>query len=185
MSQLANVNEASYTVADALASAGVKDTAAFEHLTMPFTLKNHQIIGLNTVLRKDLAGLFFEARCGKSIVFQLAAIYCAHYGLKSVILMPPILFKQFVDSWEEIEGSKPKVHVFKQGPRVRKNCLERWETSPGNIATNGPERPPIFPGGIKRAGSVQKYSGQGIGGIPEKSIRPFRFRNRRNEKIRR
>ena len=95
-----------YTVADALAEAGVRNTRPFSSMKMPFKLKKHQVIGLNGCLRNPRFGLFFEARTGKTIVFQLMSIYCAYYGVKSVLLMPPILFLQFLESWEEIEGDK-------------------------------------------------------------------------------
>ena len=115
------------TVADELARAGVKNVEPFRHLKMPFKLKDHQIRGLNQCLVKPRFGLFFEARTGKTIVFQLTAIYCAHYGVKTVLLMPPILFLQFLESWEEIEGDKPSVHVFRQPPKKRAQLLQKWK----------------------------------------------------------
>jgi hypothetical protein len=125
----------SYTVADALAEAGVKNTRPFSSMKMPFKLKKHQVIGLNGCLRNPRFGLFFEARTGKTIVFQLVSIYCAYYGVKSVLLMPPILFLQFLESWEEIEGDKPKVFVFRQGPQRRRALLKKWvkEGSPDTL----------------------------------------------------
>ena len=117
-----------HTVAEALADAGVKNTAPFEHLSLPFKLKKHQILGLNKSLVSPRSGLFFEARCGKTICFQINSIYCHHYGLKSIILMPPILFDQFVESWEEILGNKPSMHVLDQGPAARDRLMQKWAT---------------------------------------------------------
>lgn len=113
------------TVADVLSSAGVKNIEPFGNLRMPFALKPHQIRGLNKALTTDRSGLFFEARTGKTICFQLAAIYCANYGVRSIILMPPILFDQFLESWEEIEGDKPPIHVMQQGPAARDRAMQK------------------------------------------------------------
>lgn len=120
-----------YTVADALAECGVKDVSRFRHLQMPFKLKPHQVKGVNLCLRKPRTGLFFEARTGKTIVFQLVVLYCAAYQVKSIILMPPILFLQYLESWEEIQGEKPTTFVFRQGPKRREAELKKWRAKGG------------------------------------------------------
>ena len=114
------------TVADALSSSGVKNVAPFSNISMPFTLKPHQVQGLNLSLRKDRSGLFFDPRTGKTIVFTLAAIYCAHYGVKSIILMPPILFSQFHESWKELKGNPFSLYIFNQSKKRREALLKKW-----------------------------------------------------------
>jgi len=61
---------------------------------------------------------------GKSIVMQLAAIYFAHYGMKSIIIMPPILFDQFAETFANIANHGQHVHVLNGTPNSRLKLLE-------------------------------------------------------------
>lgn len=117
-----------YTAADAFKAAGVNNVKPFTGITLPFVPRKDQIEALNMSLRLERFGLFPEARCGKSIVMYLNALYCWHYGYKIVFTMPPVLFEQFVEDWEDLKGGpKPEMEIFNQGPKTRQTLLNEWE----------------------------------------------------------
>ncbi len=116
-----------YTAADAFKAAGVKDTSPFEHIVLPFPLWAHQIRALNKALRMQRFGLYHRPRLGKTFVFLLTSVYYAHYGVRSIILAPPILFKQLGQEWERLENNPFSLHQFKHGPEARDKLFKKWK----------------------------------------------------------
>lgn len=117
------------SAASALYAAGLTEQYAnmFVDITLPFTLKPHQIEGLNYLLYYERVGLYAQARTGKTIVFILYALYCARFGSKSVITMPPILFDQFQDQWHDLKGDLPSLHLFDHTPAKRRKLFLQWD----------------------------------------------------------
>ena len=114
------------TMEEALLQAAVPPEAAalFSNVKLPFSLRPHQIVSLRALLAWDRAGLFDETRCGKAVVLQLAAIYLAKFGYKTVILMPPVLFDQFTESFSNIANHGAYVHVLNNPAKSRERILE-------------------------------------------------------------
>lgn len=110
--------------------------AEFREVLLPFMLKPHQIANLHAGLAWDRFGLFDEARTGKTVVMQLLAIVYRHYGRRTIVVCPPILFAQFKRELERIEGHDLRVDWLRvTGARARTK-LEEWAlgvTSPPDI----------------------------------------------------
>lgn len=124
------------SMAHALVKAGIERTAAlqFSDVRLPFVPRKDQVEALQSSLYYPRSGLFSEARTGKSIVFQTIMIFIAKYRQRSIVAMPPVLFTQFSQSWEEIEGEKPPLFVLNQAKKKRKGLIRDWildeETAP-------------------------------------------------------
>lgn len=114
------------TMEDALLQAAVPPEAAaqFANVKLPFSLRPHQIVSLRALLAWNRAGLFDEARTGKTISMQLASIYLGKYGVKSLFLMPPVLFDQFTESFSKIANHGMYVHVLNNPAKSRERILE-------------------------------------------------------------
>lgn len=108
--------------------AGVRNSTPFAHLTLPFTPREDQISAINWLLRYNRFGLFSETRTGKTIVMQMGILYCAHYGYKTTFIMPAILFDQFQETWNDIQGPKPSLFVLEAGPEKREKLFKSWES---------------------------------------------------------
>ena len=112
--------------------AGVRDELPFaKAITMSpdMTPMKHQVTGLNQVLTHDRFGLYDQVGTGKSIIMQATALYMAGYGNKVVILMPPVLLRQFEESLDDtFWGWKDffSYHVLNQGPAGRAKLFKRW-----------------------------------------------------------
>lgn len=116
-----------YTVADAFKEAGVQNIEPFKRIGMPFKLWKHQIRSLNKSLRMPRFGLYHRPRLGKTFVMLLNAVYCANYEVKSVILMPPVLFKQLQAEWDSLKDNPFNMHIVRYGIQTRNNRLKKWE----------------------------------------------------------
>lgn len=114
------------TAADAFRAAGVKDVTPFEGLALPFPLWKHQIRELNMSLRMPRFGLYPRPRLGKTMVMYLNAIYCAQYGVRTIMLVPPVVFPQMLMEWGRIQGNPFSMAVFKKGPEARDKLLKKW-----------------------------------------------------------
>lgn len=125
------------TMEGALLQAAVPAEAAalFRNVKLPFTLRPHQIVSLQALLAWNRVGLFDEARTGKTVSMQLASIYLAKYGYKTVFLMPPVLFDQFTESFSNIANHGTYVHVLNNPAKSRERILEEIANgySPINI----------------------------------------------------
>lgn len=98
----------------------------FDHIKLPFNLMPHQEAGLWWSLSYNRSGLFFEPRTGKTLVLQLLAIYYAYYGVGTLQVMPPALFRQFQHDYAAIRHHGMNIQVLNQGPAARAKQIARW-----------------------------------------------------------
>ena len=108
---------------DVLKSVGV-ETNLFDDVILPFTLMPHQVKGLHLGLVYDRFGLYDEMRTGKTIIMQLIALFYARYNRKTVLLMPPVLFDQFVDTFNEIKNHGLKIKVLSGTAKAKQDLLD-------------------------------------------------------------
>lgn len=126
-----------YTMEQALLSAGAapEHAAPFRGVVLPYPPRTDQVEALRKQVQLPRFGLLSEARTGKTISFTLACIYFAHWKLKSIILMPPVLFLQYKEFWESIEGNPCRMEIFSGSPLKRTKLLGQWaadqSTAPG------------------------------------------------------
>lgn len=120
------------TMEDALLAAQVDPqyAQAFRGIVLPFAPKPHQIVGLQAMIYWHRMGLFDEARTGKSIQMYMAAIYFAHFNFKSVFLMPPALFDQFREDFDDLKGHKLSVKIFDMGAVAREKMFTEIAMAP-------------------------------------------------------
>ena len=102
----------------------------FAHVTLPFTPMPHQIEGYQMARNEARSGLFFAPRTGKTLVMQMLAIFQAHYGVRTVQIMPPGLIRQFMHDYEDIKGHNLGIHALTEGPAKRAKLLKLWLESP-------------------------------------------------------
>ncbi|NCC41836.1 MAG: hypothetical protein EOM21_20965, partial [Gammaproteobacteria bacterium] len=116
------------TFSQVLSSIGYDDAtcATFEDVVLPFALMPHQLQGLHYALYYKRAGLFFEPRTGKTIVMQLLAIFNARFGVRTIQMMPPGLFRQFSGDYARIQGHGLTMHILDQTPARREKLLTGW-----------------------------------------------------------
>jgi len=108
---------------DVLKSIGI-ETDLFDDIILPFTLMPHQVKGLHLGLVYDRFGLYDEMRTGKTIIMQLIVLFYARYNLKTVLLMPPVLFDQFVDTFNEIKNHGLKIKVLSGTAKAKQDLLD-------------------------------------------------------------
>lgn len=102
------------------------EAAKFRDVRLPFNLRPHQLRGLHCGLAWDRFGLYHEARTGKTIVMQLLAIYFSRYGMKTVFLMPPVLFTQFTNEFNRIENHGLSIELLDGSASVKRKKLQSW-----------------------------------------------------------
>ena len=105
-----------------------EEAAKFRDVRLPFELKPHQLRALHCGLAWQRFGLYHEARTGKTIVMQLLAIYFSRYGMKTVFLMPPVLFTQFMNEFLRIEGSGATIEMLDGSAAAKRTKLQSWAT---------------------------------------------------------
>ena len=98
---------------------------------LPFDLYEAQIQSLWQLLYHspeyhNRFGLFSQTRTGKTIIMQLATIFFAHYGLKSMLVMPDVLYTQFIETFLEIGGKLPTYKIYEGTTAQRKKIAEKW-----------------------------------------------------------
>lgn len=120
------------TLRDVLLTAGAEEeyAAPFRNVILPYTPRGDQIEAFRKQVTMQRFGLFSEARTGKSISFVMSCIYFAHWGLKSVILMPPVLFLQFKGLWEGIENNPASLHILSESKLKREQLIKAWQEDP-------------------------------------------------------
>lgn len=120
-----------YTLENFLIDARVPRPAPFaKYLEMAFKPRPDQVVGLNRMLCNLRFGLFDDPGCGKTVQMQAKAMQMIYEGNKCLLLMPPVLLGQFVESLcETFTGPERYVswHVLCEGPAGRLKCYERWE----------------------------------------------------------
>ena len=113
-------------------SAGVRENLPFARaITMSPDMvpMKHQVSGLNQVLVHDRFGLYDMVGTGKSLIMQAAALYFAGHKNKVVILMPPVLLRQFENALDDtFYGWRDyfSYHVLKEGPAGRTKLFKQW-----------------------------------------------------------
>lgn len=112
------------------AGADHRNAELFREVVLPYRPRGDQIEAFRKQVTLPRFGLFSDARTGKSISFAMSCIYFAHWGLKSVILMPPVLFLQFKELWESIKGNPASFHVLKESKVKREGLLKGWQENP-------------------------------------------------------
>lgn len=117
---------------DALTMCGEAPEVAeeFSHVILPFTPMPHQIEGYQMARNEARSGLFFPPRTGKTLVMQMLAIFQAHYGIRTIQIMPPGLIRQFMHDYEEIKGHKLNIYTLTDGPARRAKLLKQWVDDP-------------------------------------------------------
>ena len=120
-----------YTLENFLLDARVPRPAPFaKYLEMAFTPRADQVVGLNRTLINTRFGLFDDPGCGKTVQMQAQAMQMIAEGNKVMMLMPPVLLGQFVESLCETFTEPYRYfnwHVLNQGPAPREVLFERWE----------------------------------------------------------
>lgn len=113
-----------------LANMPPEVAAQFREVIIPFTLRPHQILGLQCGLFWDRFGLYHDVRTGKTVVMQLLSIFYAHYGMRSTFLLPPILFDQFQDEMKRITGHQVRVKTIEGEASKKRDLLQSWALDP-------------------------------------------------------
>ena len=122
------------TFGQVLRRIGLEEVEAekFDKVRLPFELRPNQVENIHCGLSWDRFGLFDEPRCGKTISMQLLTVYFAKYGLRSIVLMPPILFDQYKSTMEDIKGHGCSVVTFDYSPAKREEHLVAWQSGQGD-----------------------------------------------------
>ena len=102
----------------------------FNHVTLPFEPMDHQWAGFYWGRTFNRSGVFFEPRTGKTLTLQMLAIFYARYGVGTIQIMPPGLFRQFHNDYHLIEHHGLRITVMDQGPQARSSLLTRWRNTP-------------------------------------------------------
>lgn len=113
---------------EVLKTCTVPDDVAnyFSRVRLPFELMPHQVRNLQCGLAWDRFGLFDHPRTGKTIVMQLLAVYYRAFGLRTVVIMPPILFTQFKTEFMKIEGHGLSVEMLTGSSAQKEDTLQAW-----------------------------------------------------------
>jgi len=124
------------TMEEALLGVGLPPEVAseFARVRLPFNLRPHQYTSLQAMLAWNRCGIWDQARTGKTICMQLAAIYFARYGMKSIFIMPPVLFDQFAESFSTISNHGTHVQVLNGTAATRTRILK--EIADGHSSAN-------------------------------------------------
>ncbi len=124
-------SDAPFTLRDFLTAARVSNPASFgQYLEMAFTPRQDQIVGLNRSLYHNRFGLFDDPGCGKTVQIQAKAMQLISEGNKVLLLMPPVLLGQFVESLCETFTNPERYfnwHVLTEGPAHRETLIQLWE----------------------------------------------------------
>lgn len=133
MQQSNEQSDGRYTMEQAVLSAGAspEHAAPFREVIMPYTPRPDQIEAFRKQVQLRTFGLLSEARTGKTVSFSMACIYFAHWGFKSIVLMPPVLFLQFKEFWGSVEGNPASLGTLDQPKAKRDALLGSWLDDPG------------------------------------------------------
>lgn len=120
-----------YTLENYLLEAKVPRPAPFaKYLEMSFVPRADQVVGLNRMLANTRFGLFDDPGCGKTIQLQAKALQLISEGNKVIMLMPPVLLGQFVETLCE-DFTEPdryiNWHVLVETPKHRETCFKLWD----------------------------------------------------------
>lgn len=120
-----------YTLHDFLRDAGVAAPAPQASvLPMAFVPRKDQVVGLNQLLLYNRFGLYDDPGVGKTVIMQGYSCHMVFEGNKVLLLMPPILLGQFleslVDTFPGIDNHL-SWHVMTDGPADREKLYDAWE----------------------------------------------------------
>ena len=104
--------------------------APFNSVILPFAPMEHQWEGFWRARFHTRAGLFFEPRTGKTLTMQMLAIFYAKYGVGTIQIMPPGLFRQFQHDYNLIRNHGLRIAVLSGTPAFRHKSLLRWQAFP-------------------------------------------------------
>lgn len=127
------------TLLDYFQAAGVTDDMGFaKHIELiddygePLNPFKHQVTGLNGALANLRYGLFDEPGCGKTLPAQALGIYYVHFGNKVLVLMPPVLLRQFRTSFfHTFQGidAHVSIHILDEPPKKREDLYKKWDNT--------------------------------------------------------
>ena len=120
-----------YTLADFLAEAKMPGPYGFcEKIKLSMVPRAHQVVGLNRMLANSRFGLFDDPGTGKTFPLQAKAAYLASQGMKTMVLMPPILLGQYAQTLQESFDSPERFiswHVLQESPAKREELYKQWD----------------------------------------------------------
>ena len=91
----------------------------YEHYQMPYHMYEYQRVWVDAFAKQDAAAMYMEVGLGKTLTATVAALYHRIlYPGHTLILMPPILIRQWYDWLNKIGGVKSVV-MYKGTPKER------------------------------------------------------------------
>jgi SNF2 family DNA or RNA helicase len=119
------------TLSDYWAAANIKDGPAWaDSIRLSRIPFQHQITGLNLLALYPRAGLYDDPGLGKTLIAQAHILWLVSLGNKAVAVMPPILVKQFRDSFHaNFPGIEKhvRIEVFQGDVAERDALLAGWD----------------------------------------------------------
>ena len=103
-----------------------------EDIQLPRTPFKHQITGLNLLAVHPRAGLYDDPGLGKTLIAQAHILWLVGLGNKAVCAMPPVLVKQFRDSFHaNFPGVEAHVRIetFQGDVNTRNQIIAGWEAN--------------------------------------------------------
>lgn len=100
--------------------------AQFRDVILPFELMPHQQHAVHCGLSWSRFGLYPHTRTGKTIVMQLLSIFYRKYGLRTIFIMPPVLFDQFIESMNEIENHGLSILSLEGESKKKLDLMQSW-----------------------------------------------------------
>ena len=92
---------------------------ALSHYTLPFDLKPFQVEVVNDLGPLDEGGYYLDMGTGKSCTSTVSALFQKiYYGRRTIIIMPPILLKQW-ESWLKSIKPQPSAAKYAGTPTER------------------------------------------------------------------
>jgi SNF2 family DNA or RNA helicase len=130
---LAQETQATNTLADYWRAANIEPPVGWaESLRLARTPFKHQITGLNLLAVHPRAGLYDDPGLGKTLIAQAHILWLVSLGNKAVCAMPPVLVKQFRDSFHSnFPGIERHVRIetFQGDIEDRDELIAHWETN--------------------------------------------------------
>lgn len=128
---LAKETQAINTLADYWRAANIEPPVGWaERLRLPRTPFKHQVTGLNLLAVHPRAGLYDDPGLGKTLIAQAHILWLVSLGNKAVCAMPPVLVKQFCDSFHSnFPGIEKHVRIetFQGDVSARNALLAGWD----------------------------------------------------------
>lgn len=113
-----------------LEEMGYTPAARLPDFQMPRTPRVCQLEAVDLMLSNHRYGIFDEPGVGKTMPAQIVSLVHASVGNKCLIVMPPVLLKQFE---EKLDSDFPDIrqyfswHIVKEPPAKRQKFYAKWE----------------------------------------------------------